>query len=77
MGDAAVTVANAKASVAQYNSLYEEYKRSPDIVREKYYVEAMKDFFKNNKVIVDLSNNGGVYKFYNMEQNAVKQQIAQ
>lgn len=77
IGDAAITIANAKASVAQYNSLYEEYQKNPDVVREKYYVEAMKEFIKNNKVVVDLSANGGVYKFYNMDQNAVKQQLAQ
>ena len=77
MGDAAITIANAKASVAQYNSLYEEYMKNPDVVREKYYVEAMKEFFKNNKVIVDLTANGEVYKFYNMDQNAAKQQLAQ
>lgn len=77
IGDAAITIANAKASVAQYNSLYEEYIKNPDVVREKYYVEAMKEFIKNNKVVVDLTENGGVYKFYNMDQNAVKQQLAQ
>ena len=77
IGDAAMTIANAKASVAQYNSLYEEYTKSPDIVREKYYVEAMKEFIKNNKVVVDLTEKGEVYKFYNMDQNAVKQQLAQ
>ncbi|MHB1393931.1 MAG: FtsH protease activity modulator HflK [Clostridia bacterium] len=77
MGDAALTVANAKASVAQYNSLYEEYQKNPDVVREKYYVEAMKEFFKNNKVVVDLTAKGDIYKFYNMDQNTVKQQVAQ
>jgi modulator of FtsH protease HflK len=77
MGDAAITVANAKASVAQYNSLYEEYKKNPDVVREKYYVEAMKEFMKNNKVVVDLTEKGDIYKFYNMDQNAVKQQVAE
>lgn len=77
LGDAAITVANAKASVAQYNSLYEEYIKNPDVVREKYYVEAMKEFIKNNKVVVDLTDKGEVYKFYNMDQSAVKQQIAQ
>lgn len=77
IGDAAITIANAKASVAQYNSLYEEYVKNPDIVREKYYVESMKEFIKNNKVIVDLTQKGDIYKFYNMDQNAVKQQIAQ
>ncbi|HYF81809.1 MAG TPA: FtsH protease activity modulator HflK [Clostridia bacterium] len=76
-GDAAITVANAKASVAQYNSLYEEYKKNPDVVREKYYVEAMREFIKNNKVVVDLTDKGQMYKFYNMDQGAVKQQVAQ
>jgi len=77
MGDAAITIANAKASVAQYNSLYEEYVKNPDVVREKYYVESMKEFIKNNKVIVDLTQKGDIYKFYNMDQNAIKQQLAQ
>ncbi len=77
VGDAAITIANAKASVAQYNSLYEEYVKNPDVVREKYYVEAMKEFIKNNKVVVDVTQNGDIYKFYNMDQNAVKQQLAQ
>lgn len=77
IGDAAITIANAKASVAQYNSLYEEYQKNPDVVREKYYVEAMKELIKNNKVVVDLTENGDIYKFYNMDQNAVKQQLAQ
>lgn len=77
MGDAAITIANAKASVAQYNSLFEEYQKNPDVVREKYYVEAMKEFIKNNKVVVDLSDKGQVYKFYNMDQNAIKEQLAQ
>ena len=76
-GEAAITVANARASVAQYNALLEEYKKNPDVVREKYYVEAMKEFIKNNKVVVDLTDSGGVYKFYNMDQNAVKQQVVQ
>ncbi|HYF75310.1 MAG TPA: FtsH protease activity modulator HflK [Candidatus Nitrosocosmicus sp.] len=76
-GEAAITVANAKASVAQYNALYEEYVKNPDVVREKYYVEAMKEFIKNNKVVVDLTGKGDIYKFYNMDQNAIKQQVAQ
>lgn len=76
-GDAALTVADAKASVAQFNALYEEYKKNPDVVREKYYVEAMNEFIRNNKVIVDLTKSGQVYKFYNMDQNAVKQQLTQ
>lgn len=76
-GEAAITVANAKASVAQYNALFEEYKKNPDVVREKYYVEAMQEFIRNNKVVVDLTGNGDIYKFYNMDQNAVKQQVAQ
>lgn len=66
-GYKAQVLAKARANVAEYEALYQEYQKNPSIVKEKYYIEAMKEFMKNNKVIVDVSKGQGVYKFYNME----------
>lgn len=75
-GYKAERLANARAAVAEFNALYEEYKNNPNVLKEKYYIEAMSVFLKNNKVVVDLSANGDIYKFYNFdENNLVKEQI--
>lgn len=75
-GYKAETIARAKASVAEFNALYQEYLKNPTVVKERYYIEAMREFFKNNDVIVDMTNEQGVYKFYNMENDLqVKKQI--
>jgi len=71
----AETVANAKADVAQFNALYEEYLNNPEILKERYYIDAMSEFLDNNKVIVDDTTNGDVYKFYNFDENAIKQDV--
>jgi membrane protease subunit HflK len=70
-------IANAKAAVAEFNALYDEYKKNPSILKEKYYIEAMSDFLSNNKIVIDASNNGDVFKFYNFDENKlIKQQIS-
>ncbi|PKM94182.1 MAG: FtsH protease activity modulator HflK [Firmicutes bacterium HGW-Firmicutes-1] len=74
---AAQTVAEANAAVAQFNALYTEYKNNPQILKEKYYIEAMTAFFKNNTIIVDTTQDGDLYKFYNFsDNNLVKEQIS-
>ncbi|MFZ5351599.1 MAG: FtsH protease activity modulator HflK [Bacillota bacterium] len=65
-GYKAKVMANAKASVAEFEALYFEYQKNPAIVKEKYYVEAMKEFVANNDIVIDMSK-GGIYKFYNMQ----------
>ena len=74
---AATVKAEAKADVAQFLALYEEYKNNPEILRERYYLEAMGTFLIQNDIVIDLSDNDDIYKFYNMEQNnnAVKESI--
>ncbi|MCT4543111.1 MAG: FtsH protease activity modulator HflK [Vallitalea sp.] len=77
-GYKAEVIANAKAGVAQYEALYEEYKVNPLIVKEKYYIEAMKEFITNNNMILDITNDSDIYKFYNLENdNFIKQKISQ
>jgi len=66
-GYKAQVLAKARASVSQYEALYLEYQKNPNIVKEKYYIEAMSEFMKNNKVIVDLSKDQGVFKYYNLQ----------
>lgn len=71
----AETVAAARADVAQFNALYEEYINNPEILRERYYIEAMAEFLGNNKVVIDASDDGSIHKFYNFDDNALKQSI--
>lgn len=72
----AETVAAAKAEVAQFNALYEEYLNNPEILRERYYIEAMSEFLGNNTIIIDTAEDNSIHKFYNFDDNAVKQSIA-
>lgn len=76
-GYKAEVIANAKAAVAQFEALYAEYQVNPEIVKEKYYIEAMNQFIRNNNMVLDLTNDSDIYKFYNLEnKDAVKQNIA-
>lgn len=68
-GYKASTVADAKAKVAQFSALLAEYRRNPDLVREKIYTESMRSFLQNNRVVIDTTGDGSVYKFYNMDES--------
>lgn len=71
----AETVANANAAVASFNALYTEYLNNPEILKERYYIDAMTEFLTNNKVIIDTTTEGSIYKFYNMDDNSIKETI--
>jgi len=71
----AKTLAEAKASVAQFNALYNEYLNNPDILKERYYIGAMTEFLANNKIVIDGATENEIYKFYNFDENAIKQSI--
>lgn len=66
-GYKATVVADAKAKIAQFKALYAEYLRNPAIVMEKIYTESMRAFLENNRVVIDTTGDGSVYKFYNMQ----------
>lgn len=68
-------VANANANVAQFNALYDQYLRNPDIVKEQYYIEAMTAFFLKNQVIISPSSDKNIHKFYNFSDNAAKNDV--
>ncbi|MDR1832841.1 MAG: FtsH protease activity modulator HflK [Fusobacteriaceae bacterium] len=43
----------ANAQVATFNAMYEEYKKNPQMTRERMYYETMEEVLPNLKVIVD------------------------
>ncbi|MCL2880793.1 MAG: FtsH protease activity modulator HflK [Treponema sp.] len=56
-GYAKERVNRAQGDVARFNSVYEEYRRSPDITRQRLYYEMIEDVFKDDKntTIIDKS----------------------
>lgn len=60
-------IAQANAEVAEYQALYAEYVKNPQIIRERIYTESMKEFIANNNVIIDTTSGSNLYKFYNMD----------
>ena len=50
----ATTIADANAAVAQFNAIYNEYIKNPEIIKEKIYTESMREFLLNNNIIMDV-----------------------
>jgi membrane protease subunit HflK len=54
------TVAEATGQTSRFNKIYEEYKKAPDVTRERLYLETMERVFGGtDKVILDSSGQGG------------------
>ena len=47
-GYAAERVNHAMGDVARFNAVYEEYRRAPDVTRQRLYYEMIEDVFKDN-----------------------------
>lgn len=69
-GFKAQIVANANADVAEFEALYGQYLQNPQMVKEKYYIEAMQEVLANNKLVIDQTRDGGIFKFFDINQNA-------
>jgi membrane protease subunit HflK len=53
------TVAEATGQTARFNKIYEEYKKAPDVTRQRLYLETMERLFGGtDKVILDSSGQG-------------------
>lgn len=54
-GYAAERVNRAKGDVARFNAVYDEYRKSPKVTRERLYLEAMEEIFENQEkpVLID------------------------
>lgn len=70
-----IVIAEANAGVAEFNALYAEYRQNPEIVKERYYIEAMTQFLKNNQIVISSSEDQNIHKFYNFSENAAKNDV--
>jgi modulator of FtsH protease HflK len=53
------TVAEAKGQAARFGKVYEEYKKAPDVTRQRLYLETMERLFGGtDKIIMDPGPNG-------------------
>lgn len=50
----ATTITDANAAVAQFNAIYNEYIKNPEVIKEKIYTESMREFLLNNNIIMDV-----------------------
>jgi membrane protease subunit HflK len=54
------TVAEATGQTARFNQIYEQYKKAPDVTRQRLYLETMERVFGNSdKIILDSPQGGG------------------
>jgi modulator of FtsH protease HflK len=54
------TVAEATGQVARFNKIYDQYKKAPEVTRERLYLETMERVFGGmNKIIIDQSAGQG------------------
>lgn len=67
-GYSAQVIAEAKADVAEFEALYSQYVKNPQIVKEKYYIEAMQAVFENNEMIIDQTEQGNLLKVFGIDQ---------
>jgi membrane protease subunit HflK len=58
------TVAEATGQSARFNKVHEEYKKAPDVTRQRLYLETMERLFgSTDKIILDSSAQGGVVPY--------------
>jgi modulator of FtsH protease HflK len=54
------TVAEATGQTSRYNQIYEQYKKAPDVTRQRLYLETMERVFGgSDKIILDSPPGGG------------------
>jgi membrane protease subunit HflK len=56
-GYATERVNNARGEVARFNAVYDEYRRAPEITRQRLYYEMIEDVFKEDKDTVFIDKN--------------------
>jgi membrane protease subunit HflK len=47
----------AQGDVARFNSVYEEYRKAPEITRKRLYYEMVEEVFKDDKETVIIDRN--------------------
>jgi membrane protease subunit HflK len=56
-GYASERVNRSKGDVARFNSVYDEYRRSPDVTRQRLYYEMVEEVFKNEEGMTIIDRN--------------------
>jgi membrane protease subunit HflK len=63
------TVAEAQGQAARFNKIYEEYKKAPEVTRERLYLETMERVLAGtDKIILDQKGGQGVVPFLPLDQ---------
>jgi modulator of FtsH protease HflK len=63
------TVAEAKGATARFLQVYDEYKKAPDVTRQRMYLETMERLFGGtDKIILDQGGGGGVVPYLPLDQ---------
>ncbi|MFL6798233.1 MAG: FtsH protease activity modulator HflK [Xanthobacteraceae bacterium] len=63
------TVAEAKGTTSRFLQVYDEYKKAPDVTRQRMYLETMERLFGGtDKIIVDQGATGGVVPYLPLDQ---------
>jgi membrane protease subunit HflK len=70
------TVAEATGQASRFSKIYEEYKKAPEITRERLYLETMERIFGGtDKIILDSSGQGsGVVPYLSLDELTKRQQ---
>ncbi|MGZ5837369.1 MAG: FtsH protease activity modulator HflK, partial [Xanthobacteraceae bacterium] len=71
------TVAEAKGQASRFSQVYDQYKKAPDVTRERMYLETMERIFAgSDKIILD-SQAGGVVPYLPLNELRRTQPTAQ
>jgi membrane protease subunit HflK len=71
------TVAEAKGSTSRFLQVYDEYKKAPDVTRQRMYLETMERLFGGtDKIILDSGGSGGVVPYLPLDQLTRRPQTA-
>jgi modulator of FtsH protease HflK len=63
------TVAEAKGSASRFLKVYDEYKKAPEVTRQRMYLETMERLFGGtDKIILDSGANSGVVPYLPLDQ---------
>jgi modulator of FtsH protease HflK len=63
------TVAEAKGATSRFLQVYDEYKKAPDVTRQRMYLETMERLFGGtDKIIIDSGTSSGVVPYLPLDQ---------
>lgn len=62
-------IAEAEGETERFRLIYEEYRKSPRVIRDRMYLERMEELYKNSdKIIIDDDVSGGVLPYLSIEE---------